>query len=213
MPIFDERHTSLAEAYAKADDYLERYWETDGPDREGLLNEGAQILCKSLSEIASDEKFWRALDEAAAWVESEGRFEREVAPVLRDLDTLMSLERKVLRERGLSQRKVERLLTEVLTGASLSKPNPGILRRLRKPLMSASKAICKGPKKSWGETLRWAAVVSNGVLAAGGLGLVVINGVSTTLTLGMSYGSILTGATVAVGRLEAIDKILEEGEG
>jgi hypothetical protein len=209
LPIFQIPRRNILEAYVRADDSLTRYWRDGSDDRRHYLDRSAAILCSALRELLDDQEFWRQLQAFGRNLSADSLYENDVLPLVRDLNALMVLELNVLRGAGVSKRKTEKLMAELLAATSMKQPTPEILLGLKKRLAKAAKVICKVPPRSWDNVFRQAYVLSNGVLVVGGVGTIIANG-AASIALAPAAASILSGAELAINRLEAIDAFLEK---
>jgi len=209
LPIFQNPRRNILEAYVQADDSLSRYWRDGSDDRRQYLDRSAAVLCKALRELLEDREFWRQLEGFGQDLKANPLYENDVLPLIGDLNALMRLELDVLRGAGMPKRKAEKIMCELLAATSTRQPAPEILLGLRKRLAPIAKAICKVPPKNWDNVFRWSYVLSNGVLVVGGVGTIIANG-AAAIALAPAAASILSGAELAINRLEAIDAFLEK---
>ena len=207
MPVFDNPRRYVLEAFIQADDALARYGQPS-EDRQKYLHAAAEVLCKAFNQLLDDKDFWAQLESFSKVADSDGFYERDMEPLLRDFKSFIDMEHKVLQEAGVPAHKIEKMLSFSYVPENSKKLSPEMVQRLRELLRSSGKVVCKVVPRfpNIGKYLRWVVAVSNGMVAAGGVALIVVNGVATGITLGAAGASILSGATAAISRLEAIEK-------
>ena len=212
MPIFQRPRSNILEAYIRADDNLDLYSREGSKKARQFLNASADVLCDALGGLVKDREFWDEIEELGNALQTDPRWERDILPLVRDLNALSDLESRVLRSAGVPRRKIEKIMSELLAATSLAQPTPEMLLGLRRRLKSAAKAICKVSRSGRGSAFRRLYIVSNGVFVAGGVGLIIANGVATIAMI-PACASIVAGAQLAITRMEAMERFLRETGG
>lgn len=210
MAIFDKPRQGMLEAYTKASDSLDNYFRSDNGEQ--YLAESANLLCAAFRMIQEDAAFWQQFEAFAANTEKNEAYEAEVRSLLKNIDDMARTEMLVLQNAGMKPKKAEKLLVATLRSTSPLKLTAAAVRELRERLGSAAKPVCNGlPSPKAGKRWMWVQVISYGVLAAGGVTMIVVNGAAATMTFGAAGASILSGATAATSSLREMDKVLAEG--
>lgn len=137
MPNYDAIAAAdyVIEGYVEAADELRRHRETGS---ETAIRRAASALCRSLTRLEDDGRFWDDIGRA------ETHTRRTGPDVVEDLDGLLTLERDVLLEAGVPRPAIEEILHEFVR--SLERfdqwPDQFAVEHLRESVGTAARAAC-----------------------------------------------------------------------
>lgn len=128
----------IVDAYVEADDLLRQF---DATDRNEALIAAAAALCRGLAKLENDREFWVGLDGFCFLPKSE---QDRTLSGLEDIDALIGLERRILRDGGLPEDAAAALAGEAGRAVRDVRewPDDRAFRRVKEVVRSARKTAC-----------------------------------------------------------------------
>jgi hypothetical protein len=172
----------LTDVYSRVHDLLNEF-ESQGTTRS--LVEAAAALCGGLAQIEMDDEFWHGFYDVASLPPSD---HGEAATIVRDLDTLITLETDILVRLGLPRDKAADLGRDVaLAGIGYDEwPDEYAVAEVHRAVESARRAACLRASRDElvGSRLSGFPSVRRAFRVAGGMTVISANAAALTGTLG-----------------------------